>query len=394
MTANPDLPLAGLRVLDMTTVVLGPFAAQMLGDLGADVIKIEAPGGDMTRVVGARRSDKMASLYLGSNRNKRSIELDLKRAAPKAALWRLLENADIFLHNVRPQKIARLGFDPDSVLARNPKIIYCALHGYGEAGPYAGRPAYDDIIQGESGLAGTFERREGSPMLVPSIVADKTTALLATTGLLAAYIKRLRTGNGLYLETSMFEGLVGYTLVEHQHGTIFNPPEGPPGYPRALSPQRKPFATKDGFICVLAYTDTQWRSFWDIAGITDLQHDARFATMAARADNIDVAYEYVAAELHKHPSAFWLDRLRTADIPCGPVNRLEDLRNDPHLKAAGFFRPFSHPTEGEMEIPETGLRFDRQPLPVRRHHPGLGEHSREILTEAGFSDAEIDEILD
>lgn len=393
MSDAPSLPLSGFRVLDMTTVVFGPYTTMMLGDFGADVIKIEPPGGDMTRAIGPARSAGMSSLFLGANRNKRSIVLDLKRDEAKQAMWRLIDSADMLVHNVRPQKIARLGFDPDSVLARNPKIIYGGLHGYREEGPYGGRPAYDDVIQGESGLAGTFTARDGAPVLSPSVIADKTAALLASTGLMAAFVQRLRTGKGLYLETAMFEGLAAYTLLEHQHGMIFRPaPEGY-GYPRAMSPARRPHPTQDGFICMLAYTDKQWEKFWEIAGKQELGSDPRFATMRARSQNIDALYAIAGEVLTGRSTGEWLDILKSAEIPCGPVNRLEDLPEDEQLRSTGFFRPQSHPTEGELEALDTAFRLDRQPLPVRQHQPGLGEHGAEILRDVGYLDEDIESIL-
>lgn len=387
------LPLSGVRILDMTTVVYGPYASQVLGDFGADVIKIERPGGDQTRVVGHARNPNMASLYLGLNRNKRSIVLDLKRQQAKDALWRLIEGADVFMHNVRPQKMASLGFDPDSVLAANPKIIYGGLHGYREDGPYGGRPAYDDVIQAESGVAGTFLARDGAPVLIPTVVADKTAALLASNGLLAALFQRTRTGKGLYVETSMFEAMVGYTFVEHHFDAMFVPSEALPGYNRALSRERKPYPTKDGYICMLAYTDKQIRSFWDLSGKSEHIDDPRFQSMATRAQHIDALYTIIGDVLTERTSEEWLGLLRRAEIPCGPFNRLEDLRHHEQLTATGFFREFEHPSEGTLEVTDTAFRFDREPLPVRRHAPGLGEHGREVLSEAGYADDEIDEIL-
>ncbi len=387
------LPLSGVRVLDMTTVIFGPYTTMMLGDFGADVIKIEPPGGDMTRAIGPARSAGMSSLFLGANRNKRSIMLDLKREAAKEAMWRLIDSADMLVHNVRLQKMAGLGFDPDSVLKRNPKIIYGGLHGYREEGPYGGRPAYDDVIQGESGLAGTFTARDGEPVLSPSVIADKTAALLASTGLLAAYVQRLKTGKGLYLETAMFEGLAAYTLLEHQHGTIFSPaPEGF-GYPRAMSTARRPHPTNDGYICMLAYTDKQWGKFWEIAGKQELGKDPRFATMRSRSQNIDALYSIAGEVLTNRSTAEWLQILKIAEIPCGPVNRLEDLPHDEQLVQTGFFRPQTHPTEGELEALDTAFRLDRQALPLRQHQPGLGEHGAEILQSIGYGDDEVQVIL-
>lgn len=387
------LPLSGIRVLDLTTVVYGPYATQLLADFGADVIKIEKPGGDQTRLVGPMRNADMGALYLGVNRNKRSIVLDLKREAPRQALWRLIGDADMFVHNVRPQKMLALELDPDSVLAAKPDIIYGGLHGYREEGPYGGRPAYDDVIQAESGLSGTFTRRDGEPVLIPTIVADKTAALLAASGLLAALFARSRSGKGCYVETSMFEALVGYTLVEHHFGAMFVPPDGGVGYNRVISRERKPYETADGHICMVPYTDKQFARFWELTGRPDYAADPRFKSMAERVRHIDELYAIAGGLLCQRTSAEWLELLRAAEIPCGLFNRLEDLRQDEQLDKTGFFRPFTHPTEGEMELPDTAFRFDREALPVRRHAPGLGEHSRELLREAGFADGEIDDIL-
>ena len=388
------LPLGGVRILDLTTIVYGPYATQTLGDFGAEVIKVEAPGGDAMRQMGPRRSPRMAAVFLGMNRNKKSIVLDLKREAPREALWRLIDSADAFVHNIRPQKILKLGFDPDSVMARNPGIVYAGLYGYRDGGPYAGQPAYDDVIQGQAGLAGTFLARDGAPSLIPTIAADKISGLLAANGMLAALLQRFRTGRGVYVETAMFEGVASFTLAEHQYGAIFSPPMTPPGYPRVLSPHRRPLPTADGFICLLAYTDGQWDRFWDLVDRPEMKDDPRFVTIGERLDHVDALYGESGKELVKKASAEWLDLLRRAEIPSGPVNTLEDLYTDPHLAATGFFRPFEHPTEGAMEIPDTAFRFDRAPLPVRLGQPHLGEHTEALLTEAGFDAGEIAEITD
>lgn len=395
LTGHP-LPLSGLRVLDLTTVIYGPYTTQMLGDFGADVIKIEPPAGDMTRDIGVRRNEKMTALFLGSNRNKRSVVLDLKSEASRAALWQLIEGADVLVHNIRPQKMSKLGFDPDSVMARNPKLVYGALLGYREDGPYGGMPAYDDVIQGQSGLAGTFTARDGEPVLMPTIVADKTAGLLASNGLLAAVIQRLVTGKGVYVETSMFEGLAGYVLLEHQDGTIFRPPLSAPGYPRALSPERRPHRTADGYLCMLAYTDKHWQDFWALsgqAGQAGPAADTRFQSVRSRADNIDALYKIVGETLKRKTTGEWLEILKKTEIPAGSVNRLEDLRDDAHLKAIGFFRPFEHPSEGALEVPDTAFRFDRETLPVRRPQPRLGEHTREVLLEAGLTASEVEAVM-
>ena len=389
MSEDLNLPLSGVRVLDLSTVLFGPYTTQILGDFGADVIKIEAPGGDPVRHLGPARNPGMGALFLGSNRNKRSIVLDLKGSVGREALWRLIDKADMFVHNVRPQKIRSLGFGPDDVLRRRPIIIYGGLHGYREDGPYGGQPAYDDVIQGASGIAGLFQERDGEPQLVPSVVADKSAALMASSGLIAAYVKRLRTGRGVYMECSMFEGLVSYNLVEHQWGTIFSPPESKPGYSRLLSRNRRPHRTLNGFICMLPYTDKHWKTFWKLSGLPKMAEDPRFSTMALRVRNIDDLYREAGKVIGNRNTEEWLELLTKADIPVGRVNSLEDLRNDPHLTETGFFRPYEHPTEGALEIPDTPYRFDRESLPIRRHPPRLGEHGREVLAELGMDDQEI-----
>lgn len=394
MLTGFPLPLSGLKVLDLTSVIYGPYATQILGDFGADIIKIEPPEGDMTREIGPRQNPKMSALYLSSNRNKRSIVLNLKKDEARQALWCLIDTADVLVHNMRPQKMDQLGFGPDAVFERKENIVYGALLGYHQDGPYGGMPAYDDVIQGQSGLAGTFIARDGEPVLMPTIVADKTAALQASNGLLAAIIRRMASGKGVLVETSMFEGLVGYTLLEHQHGTIFNPPLSGTGYPRMLSRDRRPHRTADGFICMLAYSDRHWQRFWQITNQSQLANDQRFTNLTQRSENIDALYKFVGEALALRTTEAWLEVLQHAEIPAAPVNRLEDLRDDAHLNAVGFYRPFEHPSEGQLEIPDTPYRLDGAPLPVHRHQPGLGEHTREVLRSAGLDEAEINTVIE
>jgi len=393
MVETQGLPLDGIRVLDLTTTLAGPYASQILGDFGADVIKIEAPGGDGVRHAGPTRNPGMSAVFLGINRNKRSLELDLKTEAAREALWRLIDGADVFLHAIRPQKIRALGFAPEAVMERNADIVYAALHGYLESGPYGGRPAYDDVVQGEAAITATYAARDGAPALSASAVVDKSTGLITANGVLAAVIQRLRTGRGLYVEIGMLEGMVAYNLVEHLYGKIFVPGEGDVGYARIISPYRRPHATEDGHICMLPYTDNQWRRFWSVAGRPELADDPRFETMKGRSHNIDALYGMAGELLVSQTSAEWLDILAAADIPAGRVNDFEDLFADPHLRAIDFFRSYDHPSEGPLLAPDTAYRIDGKPLPVRRPQPRLGEHNREILAEAGFTQAEIDTII-
>jgi crotonobetainyl-CoA:carnitine CoA-transferase CaiB-like acyl-CoA transferase len=283
-------PLTGVRVLDLTSVVLGPYATQMLGDLGADIIKIEAPEGDTTRYTGPRRHADMASLFMGINRNKRSIVLDLKQDSARAALLRLVDTADVFVHNIRPQKLDPLGLGWHALLARNPRLIYAGIHGWREDGPYSGRPAYDDIIQGLCGIAGLMDKLTGEPRYAPTILADKTCGLMAAQAILAALYHREKTGRGQFIEIPMFETMVSFVMVEHLHGRTFVPEEGALGYARVLAPWRRPYRTADGYVCMLAYTDGQWRRFWGALGRPEMMQDPRFADMAARSRHIDEVY--------------------------------------------------------------------------------------------------------
>ncbi|HKK37311.1 MAG TPA: CoA transferase [Paracoccaceae bacterium] len=388
-----DLPLAGVRVIDLTTVIFGPYCTQILGDWGADVIKVEAPGGDTMRQLGPSRSPGMAAVFMGANRNKRSLELDLKRPEARAALMRLIEGADLFVHNIRPQKIEGLGLGPEAVLTANPRIVYGAMLGFGEDGPYGGRPAYDDVIQAMAGIAGAFLARDGEPQLMPQIVADKTAALTAASALLAAYVRTLRTGKGARVDCPMFESLAAWTLVEHQYGAVFEPPETPAGYPRVLSAHRRPHATADGFVVILPYTDAQWARFWEILGRPDLAGDPRFAGMRARGANIDALYGLVSPLMAARTTAEWLDAFGRAEIPCGPILPLDRLAEDPHLAAVGAVKRMEHPTEGPLNVPQPPGRLDRAALPVRRLPPRLNEHGRDILAEAGLSPEEIETAL-
>ncbi len=332
----------------------------------------------------------MASLFLGANRNKRSIALDLKAPAARDVLKRLIDSADVFVHNIRPQKLARLGFGPDVLMARRPRLIYAAIHGWRQDGPYGGRPAYDDIIQGFVGVAGLMEILTGEPRYMPTILADKTCGLMAAQAVLAALFHREKTGRGQVVEIPMFETMVSYLMIEHLYGATFVPPEGDMGYARVLAPWRRPYRTADGRICMLAYTDRQWRRFWDAAGRPAMMHDPRFADLAARTRHIDELYRLAGEALATRTTSEWLAILDDIQIPAGPVNALADLPNDPHLAAIGFFRHVNHPTEGAVVMPDVPLRFSDSPAEISRLPPRLGEHGREILGEIGLSREDID----
>ena len=299
----------------------------------------------------------------------------------------------MFIHSIRPQKIAKLGFGHEDVLARNGRIIYAGIHGYGSGGPYAGAPAYDDVIQGQSGSADLMARLVGEPRYLPTIMADKTCGLVAAYAVMAALFDRERSGEGQFIEIPMFETMAAYNLTEHIFGHAFDPPEGPMGYSRVLAPWRRPYKTSDGYICMLAYTDIQWRRFWKEVGKSELADDPRFDSLASRSDNIAEVYRLAGECLEGRTTAAWIETLGTLDIPAAPVATLEDLEADPHLSAVGFFRKADHPTEGGIVMPGIPVRFSRTAPDITRLQPKLGEHGQEVLREAGMSDADVDAAL-
>jgi len=382
-------PLSGIRILDLTSVVAGPLATQTLGDMGADVIKIESPDGDTTRYTGPARSPDMAALFMGLNRGKRSLVLDLKQPAAADAMWRLIAGADVFIHSMRPQKIERLGFSHQAVCARHPRIVYAAIHGYRSGGPYSGQPAYDDVIQGQSGVAALMAEIAGEPRYAPTILADKTTASALVGAVAAALYARERSGCGQFVEVPMFESMVSFVLAEHLFGHCFSPPVGKLGYTRVMGAWRRPYKTKDGYLCMMAYTERHWRKFWAMVGEPEVCDDPRFNSIAARSHNVVALYERAGACLADKTTDEWLALLRKLEIPAARMSSLDALLDDPQLNAGGFFKSATHPSEGEIRFTDMPVRFGEDTMTAERLQPRLGEHSLEVLREAGLAEREI-----
>ena len=378
-------PLAGFRILDLSTVLMGPYATQLLGDLGADIVKVEAPEGDILRRVGPGRSPGMGGMFLTGNRSKRSIVLDLKRPAGREALLRLAKHADVLLTNIRPAAMERLDLGYEAVAAANPAIVYVGLFGYGQDGPYAARPAYDDLIQGATGLPALAGVASGAePRYAPVTLADRVVGLHASTAILAALLHRSRTGVGQRVET-----MAGFMLGDHRSGLVFDPPLDEGGYARLLAPDRRPYETLDGHVCALIYTDGHWRRFFDLVGRPEMLVDPRFADHSARTRHIRAIYAEVADILRTRTTAEWLNLLEQADIPCSPLNGIADLLADPHLEQVGFFQMVDHPTEGRIRTLRIPPVWSASPPEPAFQAPNLGEHGRVLLTEAGCSGDEI-----
>ncbi|HET9663521.1 MAG TPA: CoA transferase [Burkholderiales bacterium] len=387
-------PLEGVRIVDLTSVVVGPLATQILADHGAEVIKVESRAGDLVRNMNGKSvTPGMGAKFLHLNRNKRSIVLDLKQPAGHAALMKLLERTDVMIWNVRPPAMARLKLAYDDVRAVNPGIVYCGMFGFGQDGRYRDKPAYDTIIQGSGGMAALHHRAMGEPRFVPMVVADKVVGLIAVQMIAMALYRRAKTGEGCSIEIPMFENLAKFVLEEHMYLKTFDPPLGETGDPRLLDPLNKPLPTKDGWICISANTNAQAFAFFDAVERPELKSDPRFCSVPARFAHVKEYFEIRMEALRRRTTAEWLEIFDRADVPAMPYHTLDSVLDDPHLKEVGFFEMKDHPTEGRtrsMRLPNKwscGARRDWSPAPK------LGQQSAEILREVGYTEAEIEKMI-
>ena len=388
-------PLDGVRVLDLTTVVMGPYATQILADFGAEVIKVEPPEGDVMRYAWPFRNPGMGHIFLNANRNKRSIVLDLKQEPARRACLALAAKADVLVYNIRPQAMARLKLSYEAVREVNPRIIYVGCFGYSQRGPYAAKAAYDDLIQGAAGVPWLLHKQGAKePRYAPILVADRSVGQQVASAVSAALYYREKSGKGQRVDVPMFEHLLQLVLGEHLGGHTFEPQHGDAGYARMLAPDRRPYQTSDGYVCALIYNDKQWKAFFDIIGKPEMLGDPRFASQEVRSKHYGEAYAFVAEELKKRTTAEWIEALERADIPVQRMNSVADIVADPHLAAIGYFHTLEHPSEGRITSMAVPSEWSASQPQYRRHAPRLGEHTHEVLREAGLSDDEIKAMID
>lgn len=386
-------PLQGVRVVDLTINFAGPLSSQILGDMGADVIKVEPPHGDTNRSVGLSRNTRMGAHFLNLNRNKRSVVLDLKQTFAYDALMGLVTGADVFMHSMRPSAAKRLKIDYASISRINRRIVYSSISGYRSDGSKSERPAYDDALQGETGIVSLIKDATSKANFIPMPFVDKFIGHIQASAIGMALYRRERTGIGQEIRIPMFETMTAFNFIEHLCGSTFEPPLSGPGYPRMLSPNHRPFPTKDGYICLLAHTDAQWRNLLKLCGIPELINDPRFDGLGSRSGNLHTLYGLIGERFADRSTAEWQRLLDEHEIPNGPVNSLGDLLNSEYLRETGFFRIRNHSSEGIIREIPTQIEFSESGCGGGREAPRLGQHTREVLSEIGHSDIEITRIV-
>jgi crotonobetainyl-CoA:carnitine CoA-transferase CaiB-like acyl-CoA transferase len=375
-------PLAGVRVIDLTAMVMGPYCTQILADMGADVIKIEPPEGDGTRYISVGPVSGMSGIFVNVNRGKRSVVLDLRSEAGKAALRKLVEDADVFIHSMRAKAIAKLGFSYQDLARINPAIVYTNCYGYGRRGPDKDLTAYDDTIQAECGLPAVQQMLTGEANYIGTILADKVSGMTAVYATMMALFHRERTGEGQEVEVSMFETMASFMLVEHANGAMFSPPLGPAFYPRAVAPNRKPYRTRDGYLSALIYNDKQWNTF--VEAVRPLwASDPSYATLELRAKKIDTVYRLLADTFTERTTQEWLQLFRSLDIPAAPLRTPDELMTNSHLEAVGFFETVDSP-QGPVRFPGVPTWFSRTPGRIANAAPMLGADTQAVLKELGL----------
>ena len=388
-TRAPTGPLDGVRVLDLTSVVLGPVATQILGDHGAEIIKIEALTGDSMRANGAARNQGMSSIFLAINRNKRSLAIDLKTPEGRKVALELAKSVDVIVHNMRVPAMARLGLGYDEIKVFNPTVIYCAATGFGQEGPDALKPAFDDIIQAACGLVSLIGQTGDRPEYTPSLVADKLAGIAVSSAILAALFHRARTGEGQYLEVPMFETLVEFMLTEHMGGLAFEPATSPAGYARILSAGRRPSRTADGYVAMLPYSPKHWADIFEYVGRKDILEEIDIGDRFKVNQAVRALYERFSDITPLYTTARWIEICDELDIPVTKIYAIDELPDHPHLKSVGLFQFMDHPTEGKTRYVRPTVRYSRTPMSVRLPAPTLGQDSLTILTELGYSEADV-----